>query len=122
MNGVGAALLLTVYQREILPKDSVGLALVLFGLGVLCCALGMMRLITWFPLSPGTETMADVPLLAVLVGSFFVQAVVATLSAAFDIPISLLITVLGILLLALAWRLSGSSFFGFRLPRREEPP
>jgi hypothetical protein len=61
-----------------------------------------MRLITWFPLSPGTETMADVPLLAILAGSFFVQAVVATLSAAFDIRISLLITVLGILLVSSA--------------------
>jgi hypothetical protein len=122
LNGVGAAVLLAVYPQEILSKDIVGLALIFFGLGVLCCAWGMMPSLSWFPLSPGTRQAADVPLFAQLAGNFFAQAVASALAAALDLPDWLLITTLLILLGMLVWTLSGRNVFGYGFPRSKEPP
>lgn len=117
LNGVGAALLLTLYRQQILSPGSIGIAIVLFGLGVLCCAWGMMRLLIWFPLSPGTGEAADIPFLAQLASNFFAQAVVVGLTAAFELPLRLTLPILVLLVAGLLWTLTGRSLFGFRLPR-----
>ncbi len=117
LSGVGAAVMLTVYQQGLLDKESSGGALVLFGLGVFFCATGMWRLLVFFPLSPGTGQTTDLPLLAVLAGSVFTQAVGLAVGSALDFPIWLMIVVGVILIVAFAWALTGRNVLGYGLPR-----
>jgi hypothetical protein len=117
LNGVGVAVMLTVYQQEILNKGSVSYSLVLFGLGVLCCSLGMIRLMAFFPLSLGTGQTTDFPLTAQLAGYLFTGAVGVVVGFALDLPKRLVIVVLVVLVLGYVWALSGRMIFGYGFPR-----
>jgi hypothetical protein len=104
LNGVGVAVMLTVYRQEILDKGSVTYSLVLFELGVLCCALGMICLIAFFHLS------------AQLAGYLFTGAAVVVVGSALDLPKRLVTVVLVVLILGYVWALSGRTIFGYGFP------
>jgi hypothetical protein len=117
LNGVGVAVMLTVYRQEIVDKGSISYSLVLFGLGVLCCSMGMIRLMAFFPLSPGTGQVTDFPLTAQLAGYLFTGAVGVVVGSALDLPKLVVIIVLVVLILGYIWALSGRTIYGYGFPR-----
>jgi hypothetical protein len=117
LNGVAVAVLLTIYREEILNRGTISYSLVLFGIGVLCCSIGMIRLMVFFPLSPGSGQMTNFPFLARTAGILFTSAVGVIVVAALDYPGWLAIVALVFFAVAYLLARSGRTIFGYGFPR-----
>jgi hypothetical protein len=107
-SGVGAAVVLAVFQQEILGAGLVRLALVLFAVCALACVYGMWRLLIWFDLYFDRSQRSDLPLLAQVATALFSNAVLSLLLSTFDPPAWLVYASFAVLVGALAWGLQSN--------------
>jgi hypothetical protein len=86
LSGVGAAVVLAIYQQSILKEDLVRYALELFAIAALASILGMFRLLIWVPYSPPKGDKPGVPLLAQFATYLLSGAVFSLVFAAIEFP------------------------------------
>lgn len=86
LSGAGAAVLIAVYQQDIVDENLIGMGLALLGLSVLTSIMGMMRMVIWFPYQR-SENGPSAPFLLHLSTSLLAAAIGAVLGGALDLPL-----------------------------------
>jgi len=84
--GVGAAVVLAIYEQHILEEDLVLYALELFAIATVVSITGMMRILIWVPHLPPKGDKPRMPLLAQMATYLLSGAVASLVFAAVEFP------------------------------------
>ena|SRR5829696_572651 len=86
LSGVGAAVVLAIYQQNILKEDLIRYALEMFAIAALASILGMFRLLVWVPYPPPKGEKPGAPLLAQFATYLLSGAVCSLVFATVEFP------------------------------------
>jgi hypothetical protein len=108
LSGVGAAVVLAIYQQHILKEDLIRYALELFAIAALASILGMFRLLIWIPYAPTKGDKPGAPFLAQVATYLLSGAVFTLLFATVEFPGWVVYVVIAVYALFLLYTIFGN--------------